>query len=701
MRVGYAWGSASIVVEEFRYDRYRMIGSTIDERYRVDAVLGTGGMGCVYRCVHTALQRPFAVKVLDPQIGRDPAVVESFRREAFASGQLDHPNIIAVSDFGSLDDGSMFLAMEVLEGESLGARIDRDGRLEWSDAVEIMRGMLAGLGYAHEREIVHCDVKPENIFLAHKHGDTFVKLLDFGIARLLDHASGDELSHGTPDYVCPEQARHETLTTACDIYSASVVLYEMLTGAPPFHGIDVMAKLYAHVYQPPPPFDPALHIPPRLEEIVRAGLAKLPSERIASASEYIRQLDDLVRPVPQTPSPFALSPRAASRPGTERPVTEYPEGRRKPITTLLTSTIRSRRAWFVGGGIAVALAGTLYAWWPSPAVTTSASVVPLIVRTPAPATIAPDPLLDRAALAIDQGRIASPPGENALALIEQAEHDHPGTPRAKALRERAITTLRGSAQALWTHGKRDSAQTLYADLLRFAPNDAEAGARAVSPAVTRAQQASPPKSNVRESWLISQIDLAIIDRRFTAPPSHNALEYLLALRSLDPNNTATVQRGTEVAAALKKEAVARPKDAPALLTAAKQARGSADDARPLDQANAWLTKGHAELAAGKYNDANADFQRAVAADSGSHAGFAGLAEVAYNRADFTRAAISGKRAVELAPSVAAYRMILAKSYYKLMRFDDAIAQWQRAIQLDPKNTIARQNIEIAKTKRGA
>jgi tRNA A-37 threonylcarbamoyl transferase component Bud32 len=679
-----------------------MIGSTLDGRYRIDAVLGMGGMGCVYRGVHTGLQRPFAIKVLDPQTGRDTAMIESFRREAFASGQLDHPNIIAVSDFGALDDGSMFLAMEVLEGESLRERIERDGLLTWLDAIEIMRGMLAGLGYAHDREIVHCDVKPDNIFLARKHGDVFVKLLDFGIARLLDRASENELAHGTPDYVCPEQAQHETITAASDIYSASIVLYEMLTGSPPFNGIDAQAKLYAHVYEPVPPFDPNLQIPARLEELVRIGLAKDPKVRFASAHDYLRQLDELLLAMgmgaiaPQMSSPFAIVPRAASRPGTERAVTELPPEGRRPITTLLTRTIRSRRIWLVGGGIAVAAAAILYLVWPAPPAVAPVAAPAVIVTAPAPPVVLPDPLLDRAALAIDQGRIASPPGENALALIEQA----PASPRATSLRYRAITTLRASAKALWDHGKHDSARTLYADLVRFAPDDAEAKARAVAP-VVRVTAVKPTAPAARVSWLISQIDLAIIDRRFTAPANHNALEYLLELRSVDPTNAATLQRSSEVAAALTTEAAARPKDAPSLLTAAKRARGS-DEPHPVktDQAKPWLTKGRAELAAGNYNDANADFQRAVAADSASHGGFAGLAEVAYNRADFTRAAISGKRAVELAPSVLAYRMILAKAYYKLMRFDDAIKQWQAALALDPNNALARQNIQIAKSKRG-
>jgi serine/threonine protein kinase len=691
-----------------------MIGSTLDGRYRIDAVLGMGGMGCVYRGVHTGLQRPFAIKVLAPRAGRDSSVIESFRREAFASGQLDHPNIIAVSDFGALEDGSMFLAMEVLDGESLRTRLDRDDRLAWTDAMEIMRGMLAGLGYAHDREIIHCDVKPENIFLAHKHGDVFVKLLDFGIARLLGHSSENDLSHGTPDYVCPEQAQHETITAASDIYSASVVLYEMLTGSPPFNWIDMHAKLYAHVYEAVPPFDPELHIPPRLEEIVRKGLAKDPKDRVASAHEYIRELDDLLLAMglgvitPEMSSPFAM-PRTKTPRNIERPKTEPlaiartptppdirpalpPEGRRIDITThLTTKRTRSRRAWMVGGGAALAVAGMLYAVWP---VDAAPIAVPPIVKVPPPAVVIalPDPLLDRAALAIDQGRIASPPGENALALIEQA----PDSPRATSLRYRAIATLRASAQALWDHGKHDSARTVYADLVRFAPDDAEAKLRALAPVAIK-----PAASAVRVSWLISQIDLAIIDRRFTAPVNHNALEYLLELRRIDPTNAATLQRGSEVAAALTSEAVARPKDAPSLLTAAKQARGS-DDPHPVtrDQSKPWLNKGRAELVAGRYDDANADFQRAVAADSASHAGFAGLAEVAYNRGDFTRAAISGKRSVELAPSVLAYRMILAKAYYKLMRFDDAIQQWQHALALDPQNVLARQNIEIAKSKRG-
>ena len=319
-----------------------MIGSTLDGRYRIDAVLGMGGMGCVYRGVHTGLQRPFAIKVLETQ--SDRATIESFRREAFASGQLDHPNIIAVSDFGALEDGSMFLAMELLDGESLRTRLDRDGVLAWTDAIEIMRGMLSGLGYAHDREIVHCDVKPENIFLARKHGDVFVKLLDFGIARLLGRSSADDLTHGTPDYVCPEQAKREEITAASDIYSASVVLYEMIAGSPPFAGITAHEKLHAHVHDQVPPFESDLKVPPRLEELVRKGLAKDPKLRVVSAHDFVHQIDDLLLEmglgvlVEQMGSPFAM-PRTT----TPRSIERAPELPRTVTTSRHTWRRTKRR----------------------------------------------------------------------------------------------------------------------------------------------------------------------------------------------------------------------------------------------------------------------------------------------------------------------------------------------------------------------
>src|SRR5687768_1876364 len=160
------------------------IGSVLDGRYRIDAVLGTGGMGRVYRGEHTGIGRAVAIKVLHADLNRNREAAQRFQREAIASGRLDHPNIVGVSDFGILDEGPCYLVMEALEGESLGARLEREQRIPWQAAVEILRGVLHGLRHAHDRGVVHRDIKPDNVFLARKDGEVIVKILDFGIAKL-------------------------------------------------------------------------------------------------------------------------------------------------------------------------------------------------------------------------------------------------------------------------------------------------------------------------------------------------------------------------------------------------------------------------------------------------------------------------------------------------------------------------------------
>ena len=141
------------------------IGSVLDGRYRIDAVIGKGGMGRVYRGEHMGIGRVVAIKVLHAQLGRSKEATARFQREALASGRLDHPNIVGVSDFGVLADGSLYLVMELLEGEPLGTRLERDKRIAWPEALEIMRGVLSGLRHAHDRGVVHRDIKPDNVFL--------------------------------------------------------------------------------------------------------------------------------------------------------------------------------------------------------------------------------------------------------------------------------------------------------------------------------------------------------------------------------------------------------------------------------------------------------------------------------------------------------------------------------------------------------
>ncbi len=288
------------------------VGSVLDGRYRIDAILGSGGMGRVYRGEHTGIGKRVAIKVLHADLSRNREAAQRFQREAIASGRLDHPNIVGVSDFGIVDHGPCYLVMEVLDGEPLGARLEREKRLPWRDAVGILRGVLAGLAHAHERGVVHRDIKPDNVFLANKDGETVVKILDFGIAKLYAGSPDDPastragLTVGTPAYLSPEQAVGGEIKPASDLYSATILLFEMITGRAPFEDKDPLAMLGAHVSRTPPTIAevaPELGVPQALEAIIQKGLVKAQDERIGSATEYISLLDSVTA---------SLAPAAAS-----------------------------------------------------------------------------------------------------------------------------------------------------------------------------------------------------------------------------------------------------------------------------------------------------------------------------------------------------------------------------------------------------
>ncbi|HUH02229.1 MAG TPA: serine/threonine-protein kinase, partial [Kofleriaceae bacterium] len=220
------------------------IGTVIDRRYRITGLLGRGGMGSVYRAEHVRIRRPVAVKLLHPGYGQVEEIARRFEREAFATGRIDHPNIVIVSDFGELDDGTLYLVMELLDGVSLGDVMEEEKQLAPRRALRIIKHVLRGLGHAHAFEIIHRDIKPENVLLVEHAGEhEFAKILDFGIAKLVGDAELEEggekltqagVAFGTPAYISPEQATGSNIDHRADIYSLSVMLYEMLIGRAPF-----------------------------------------------------------------------------------------------------------------------------------------------------------------------------------------------------------------------------------------------------------------------------------------------------------------------------------------------------------------------------------------------------------------------------------------------------------------------------------
>jgi serine/threonine-protein kinase len=296
-----------------------MVGRTLEGRYTILAKLGAGSMGTVYRAKQHAMGREVAIKILRGDRAVDDSAKARFMREARANSLLASPNTVTVFDFGQSSNGEFYLAMELLEGESLGQRLTRIGRMPAPLAVDACRQALRSLGEAHAKGIIHRDLKPDNLFFARvltsstespggnagdstQAHDEIVKVLDFGIAKMIDEGDQNPMSvvetqagtvFGTPRYMSPEQAQGKPLDARSDLYSLAVMLYQMLTGRPPFTDNDAVVVMARHIKSTPKrPNEavPEAMIPVELEDVVMRTLAKDPKDRPASAEIFAGEL---------------------------------------------------------------------------------------------------------------------------------------------------------------------------------------------------------------------------------------------------------------------------------------------------------------------------------------------------------------------------------------------------------------------------
>ncbi len=279
------------------------LGTEIGGRYRLDAVIGRGGMSTVYKAFDTVLERPVAIKLMHREIATDSDQLERFRREARAVAQLNHPHVVSVIDAGEepVDDdagmgaaGTPFIVLEYVDGETLKSMIRRDGPLEIPQALAYTIEIARALGAAHERQIVHRDVKPQNILIDPEGG---AKITDFGIARSLTEEgltmAGRVL--GTTDYVSPEQALGQAVTPQSDLYSLGIVLYEMLTGDVPFHGETPVAVAMKHVREEVPDVQARRpEISAATASVLDRALAKDLSKRYPDAPAMIADLENVI-----------------------------------------------------------------------------------------------------------------------------------------------------------------------------------------------------------------------------------------------------------------------------------------------------------------------------------------------------------------------------------------------------------------------
>ena len=317
------------------------IGTVLAERYRVIERWSQGGMGAVYRGVHVELEREVAIKFLHEWAAAEPSFVQRFEREAKAMARLQHPGCAQILDSG-VAEGAPFVVMEFVTGESLAALIER-GAMPPARAIEIARQVLAALDHAHSHGIIHRDIKPANVAVMSSEFGDQVKVLDFGLAKMA--ALGGDLTGpmavGTPTYMPPEQGLGGAVDARTDLYAVGALVFEMITGAPPFERDDPQEVIVAHRYEPPPLLSERLGdgaCSPELERVVLRALAKEPGDRFPSAADMARLLTavpeaqvaraGVITPLPMpiavgaapAPAPAAAPPAPASAPPAPRPV---------------------------------------------------------------------------------------------------------------------------------------------------------------------------------------------------------------------------------------------------------------------------------------------------------------------------------------------------------------------------------------------
>ncbi len=294
-------------------------GDIVGERYRIESLLGEGGMGSVYLAEHTHMHKRVALKVLHAEFSESPEIVARFEREAMAAAHVDNEHVAKATDFGHTRDGVCFLVLEYVDGRTLRDVLD-EGALSPVRALHIARGVTQAIGAAHAKGVVHRDLKPENIMLVVRPKDAeFVKVLDFGIARGALFAGAAPLTQlgtviGTPDYMSPEQALGNAVDARSDLYALGVILFEMLAGTRPFEGSG-MTVLRQHALEPAPPLpvDSIAGLPSGLDAVVAKLLSKAPAERHQTAQALGTALEALEKTlgVPASGAPSSGSKRIA------------------------------------------------------------------------------------------------------------------------------------------------------------------------------------------------------------------------------------------------------------------------------------------------------------------------------------------------------------------------------------------------------
>ncbi len=470
-----------------------IVGSYLDDRYLVKKLIGEGGMGLVYEAEHVEIGRRVAVKVLHAAFTRQGEVVARFRAEARAATRIGHPHIVEVFDSGTTVDGAVYFVMEYLEGSDLSAVIQKEGPLPAARAVAIAREICQALAAAHKAGIVHRDMKPENVFLITRDGrPDFVKVLDFGIAKTLDHVT-DRIGHltnpgmamGTPEYMAPEQAAGGVADHRVDIYATGAIVYEMLSGRPPHEGANIMEVLTRKATQAPTPLATLRpDVPRELERLVMRMLAASPALRPSSMNGLAQELGRLVgdNGTPSVSAPHLTTDRVP------RNKTPYVVGGVAAAALVMLGT----GLWVMRQDRPRAQSPIAAALQPDPPATTPAPqpVVEALKPEPAPEP-APPPVRDPARVISVNPVTVRPPRESKLVPPAPAATPAPAPAEDRdALRAEAKRAL-AEARDAFSSGRYGQADSLF--------NKAQATGYERGPALTGLGEVAFQRGNYPEA----------------------------------------------------------------------------------------------------------------------------------------------------------------------------------------------------------
>ncbi len=465
-------------------------------RYRIVTRVGAGAMGAVYQAEHIDLEKRVALKTLLANSARDSAVVERFRQEARAASKIGNPYICDVTDFGELPDGQVFYVMEFIDGPSLRRVLEVDQHLGPERVIPILRQVCKALGAAHDKGIIHLDVKPDNIMLttSGRRGG-MVKVVDFGIAGLIsaepppEGASGEDRIVGTPDYLSPERIRRKGYDNRSDIYSLGAMAYEMLTGSCPFWHEDLLTTITKHITDKPQPLRqraPELDIPEKLETVVLQMLEKNPAERPQSMAVVEAMLCEA---------------QIAAGIQTEWDDLELPavdeDWQKKLAERMPSPRSRRMRRYALGLGLVavVGLGLALYFGLRRPKeIVTYTPVYVEVTKTDEPESVAP--WLRKAGVAAGAEKFFEPAADSALFYIQQAEAEAKrlgaSSGGAALLRRLYGNQFRSLGNSLLEAKLGDLAAVRFGEALRFLPGDADLRTKLGLAAEARAASEAEP-----------------------------------------------------------------------------------------------------------------------------------------------------------------------------------------------------------------